>query len=325
MTSASLPAPRIGSYLFFSALFLVVIFCRLGPALLAGLFCYTIADATSRKLSQYISARNAKWIALLILPLAVTLMGGIFWFFIRQTLATVPGMLDELLPKLTDLSEKYGISLPFENIDELREVVLLHVRKNAGAITHASGLLTKQLFHILIGIFIAILCFTSEHSDNYGPNLYDSLRREFAARISSFMGGFERVLGAQVLISAINAALTALFLIAVDFPHIAFLTSAAFILGLLPIVGNILSNTIIVSAGLTISLHHGLSALAFLVIIHKAEYFFNSHIIGSSMRMPMWQTLLGIMIGEVIMGVPGIILAPAMIAFIREEMAAIPD
>jgi len=46
----------------------------------------------------------------------------------------------------------------------------------------------------VIGVFIAILAFLSEHHKDYPPNLFDALRRELNDRTASFMGSFELVL-----------------------------------------------------------------------------------------------------------------------------------
>ena len=49
--------------------------------------------------------------------------------------------------------------------------------------------------------------------------------------------------------------------------------------------------------------------MVFLVGIHKLEYFLNSKIIGDRIRNPVWLTLIALMIGERLMGIPGLVLA----------------
>ena len=89
--------------------------------------------------------------------------------------------------------------------------------------------------------------------------------------------------------------------------------------GLLPIVGNIISNTVIVFVGFTISPRMALVALVFLMVIHKLEYFLNSKIVGDRIKNPMWLTLIGLVLGEKLMGVPGMILAPVVLHYIKVE------
>ena len=75
----------------------------------------------------------------------------------------------------------------------------------------------------------------------------------------------------------------------------------------------------IVSVGFTISPEMAFFALMFLVVIHKGEYFLNSKIIGDRIKNPMWLTLLGLLIGEKLMGIPGMILAPVVLHYIKVE------
>ena len=120
-------------------------------------------------------------------------------------------------------------------------------------------------------------------------------------------------MGAQITISLINTVLTAIFLLAAHLPHVPLLIAVTFLCGLVPIVGNLVSNTVIVFVGLTVSLKLAISALLFLVLIHKLEYFLNSKIIGERIRNPVWLTLIALIIGERLMGIPGLIRAPVVL------------
>jgi predicted PurR-regulated permease PerM len=59
------------------------------------------------------------------------------------------------------------------------------------------------------------------------------------------------------------------------------------------------------------------------VVVHKLEYFLNSKIIGARIRNPIWLTLLGLIIGEKLMGIPGMILSPVVLNYLRVEMSKI--
>jgi predicted PurR-regulated permease PerM len=65
------------------------------------------------------------------------------------------------------------------------------------------------------------------------------------------------------------------------------------------------------------------AALAFLVIIHKLEYFLNGKIIGNIVKLPMYMTLLGLIVGEALFGISGMILSIPTILFVRAELGAI--
>jgi predicted PurR-regulated permease PerM len=140
----------------------------------------------------------------------------------------------------------------------------------------------------------------------------------------SLYGSFERVMGAQVIISAINTVLTSIFVLACHLPYATVVIILTFLCGLLPVIGNILSNTLIVGIAFTISPHLAAWALAFLVVIHKLEYFLNSRIIGGAIRHPMWLTLLALLVGERLLGIPGLILAPVLLNFVKNEASKFP-
>jgi predicted PurR-regulated permease PerM len=130
-------------------------------------------------------------------------------------------------------------------------------------------------------------------------------------------------MGAQITISLINTVLTAIFVLIVRLPNGALIIALTFLCGLLPIVGNLVSNTIIVCLAFTISLKIALVALIFLIAIHKLEYFLNSKIIGDRIRNPVWLTLLALIIGERLMGIPGMVLAPVVLNYLRMELLKI--
>jgi predicted PurR-regulated permease PerM len=54
-------------------------------------------------------------------------------------------------------------------------------------------------------------------------------------------------------------------------------------------------------------------------VVHKLEYFLNSKIVGDRIRNPFWLTLLGLVIGEKVMGIPGMILAAVVLNYIKLE------
>ena len=130
-------------------------------------------------------------------------------------------------------------------------------------------------------------------------------------------------MGAQITISLINTCLTALFVVIVRLPYAPLVIAVTFLCGLLPIVGNLISNTIIFGIALTQSPQLAIAALVFLIILHKGEYFLNSRIIGGRIRNPMWLTLLSLVVGERVMGIPGMILAPVVLHYLKSEASEV--
>ena len=106
-------------------------------------------------------------------------------------------------------------------------------------------------------------------------------------------------------------------------PYTFVIIVITFLCGLLPIIGNLLSNAVIFSIGLTQSAHLAVIALLYLIVLHKFEYFLNSRIIGGRIKNPMWLTLMGLLIGERLGGIPGMILAPVILNYLKIEGAKV--
>jgi predicted PurR-regulated permease PerM len=150
-------------------------------------------------------------------------------------------------------------------------------------------------------------------------NLYSVCCEAIEERFGTFYRSFATVMGAQLIISAINTVFTAIFVIAMHLPYKVVVIGGTFLCGLLPVIGNLVSNTVVVGIGFTVSPRMALAALIFLVVIHKLEYLLNSKIVGDRIQTPLWLTLLGLIIGERLMGVPGMILAPVVLNYLRLE------
>src|SRR5205823_3320681 len=114
-------------------------------------------------------------------------------------------------------------------------------------------------------------------------------------------------------ISALNTFFTGIFLLAVlplfgiHLPLSKELVALTFFTGLLPVIGNLISNSIITIVAVSVSLNAGIAALAFLILIHKLEYFFNAKIVGSRIHAQAWELLIAMFVMEAAFGIQGLI------------------
>ena len=95
-----------------------------------------------------------------------------------------------------------------------------------------------------------------------------------------------------------------------------------FIVGLLPVIGNLISNSIIIIVSLAHSPQVALGSLAFLVVIHKLEYFLNARIVGSRIHARAWELLLAMLTMEAMFGIAGVVAAPIYYAYLKDELTA---
>lgn len=270
-----------------------------------------------------------KWLALILFVLMVTGLALAAVHFTRTALRALPEVAEKSIPSASAWAEARNIELPFTDFDTLRAFIVETAKEQAQYlqnVAHVAGKTTKLLLFTVIAIVAAASLFLKGGFDLYRDahpiknNLYSLFSDEVSARFRDFYHSFATVMGAQIVISLVNTVLTAIFVLAAGMPNAALLVVITFLCGLVPIVGNLVSNTIIVCMALTVSLKLAFGALVFLVVIHKLEYFLNSKIIGHRIRNPVWLTLIGLVAGERLMGIPGMVLAPVVLNYIRVEM-----
>jgi len=320
------PFARGASYLIAAVAFFAVVKCGLGPGLIAGLFAGMILAQVERLLSEAGAGRLlARGGALALFVVLAALLTGILVAFVRLGVARLPVLLDRLLPRLDEIAGRVGVALPIENAGELKAYILDQARANARALTAEGGLLTRGFFQIVVSLAVAVLAFVApKRPESAARDLDAAVGRECRDRAALFFACFERVMGAQLVIAAINTAVTAVFLFAFAVPFRTSLLLLTFVCGMIPFAGNVISNTMILASALTVSDSLALAALVFLVVSHKGQYFLNGQMIGRRIDTPTWLTLLGLLLGEALMGLPGAILAPTLIHYAREEMRALP-
>src|SRR5919197_674270 len=317
--------PTRVSYAVLAATIILAGFLHLGAPLLVILFSYFA-------LRQLYFVTRRKWLALALFIIGVAGVAVAGVYFTRTAFLALPNVADSSIPSANAWAQKRQIELPFTDFETLRQFVVNALGEEANYLRNVANVAkatTRNVVFSILGIIAAASLSFKTGLDPYRGthrvknNLYSICCDEVSRRFRDFYRNFATVMGAQITISLINTALTAIFLVAVRMPHAPLLIAVTFLCGLVPIVGNLVSNTIIVFVALTISLQLAIAALVFLIVIHKLEYFLNSKIIGGRIRNPVWLTLIALVIGERIMGIPGLILAPVVLNYLRVEMRKI--
>jgi len=309
------------AYIIFAVLVVLVAILNLGTFLLATLFGYFALQTFC------IGGRRRLSVTLYLVAMITVVVGLVY--FSSLAYRTFPKIADAAIPAVVEFAEKNGIQLPFTDYSSLKSAALNEAQEGFAVVGKYATVASVKFVLVVAGLVVAMSIFlgsgwtTDRNVSSEPANLYLALTSELTARFKSFYDSFAKVMGAQIVISAINTALTGIFLFANHYPYAGLLITFVFLCGLIPIVGNIVSNSLIIGVGFTFSSRAGLYAFAFLVVIHKLEYFLNSKIVGSRIKCPMWLTLVGLILGEKLMGVPGMILAPVALHFIKVETEAL--
>jgi len=319
------------SFGLFAAGLLLLLYLKLLPALLAGLLVYALVQVLVPSLR--ISALDGEGRRLLAVALIATVVIALIILgvtalvsFLRNSGESIPALIERMAEIIestrTRLPDWLIVHIP-EDAEELRTALVEWLRSHAGIFQVAGAGLGRAFAHILIGLVIGALL--SLESTVLKPDR-GPLAVAFSARALRLSVAFRRVVLAQIWISAVNTAFTALYLAVVlplfglELPFTKTLIIVTFIAGLLPIIGNLMSNTAIFIVSLSQSLTVAMVSLAYLIVIHKLEYFLNARIVGQQIRAKAWEILLAMLVMEAAFGIAGLVAAPIYYAYMKNEL-----
>ena len=322
--------PVLASYILAGVALLLVLKAGLLVALFSGLLVYSLVGLLVPRIEKRYNGRFARTIAVILLStlviLGISTAIGALVMFLRSDAGSVQSLLQKLSDMIgasrSQLPDWVSTNLP-DGADALREWLKDWFSEHAGEAKllgqEAGHIAVQLILGMIIGSMVALQDATTD--DDYKP-----FAAAMLARVSNLALMFRKIVFAQVQISLINTIFTAIYLLVilplagVHLPLTKSMIAITFLAGLIPVVGNIVSNTVLVIVGLSHSLHIAVASLVFMIVIHKFEYFLNARIIGSQINARSWEMLTAILLMETLFGMPGVVAAPVFYAYIKQEL-----
>ncbi|HSI38390.1 MAG TPA: AI-2E family transporter [Methylotenera sp.] len=340
MTKKTLIPPstvyEIAAWVLTASVLLLVLQFKLLPALLAGLLVFELVHIITPYIARQFptkhpSNRAKLWAVGILVTVIVSLLAlaaaGLVAF-----LRSDSGSLTVLLAKMAQIIEDSRKVLPGWLLEHLPEDALAFkdqatawLRSHAGELQVVGKEAGRATAHVILGMIIGGMLALRDvvTIDHFKP-----FAGALVGRSSLLSDAFRRVVFAQVRIAAINAFFTAVYLalvlplMGVQLPLVKTMIAFTFVVGLIPVIGNLISNTVIVIVSLSQSLTVAIASLVYLVVIHKFEYFLNAKIVGTQIRANAWELLIAMLVMEAAFGLAGIVAAPIYYAYIKAELRA---
>jgi predicted PurR-regulated permease PerM len=301
-------------------------------SLLAGLMVYELVHVLAPRSGIRVTHHTGKIMIVSLLATLIVVVIGAGILGLVSLLSGGPDSLAILLRRMAEVIESARPHLPAwassyvpADPDELKAAASTWLRENAGQLRLVGEDVWWTVVHIVVGLIIgAMVAISHEAGESESGPLAQALR-ERARLLGS---AFRSVVFAQVRISALNTALTGLYLLGIvpltgaQLPLTKTMIAVTFIAGLLPVIGNLISNTVIVVVSLSVSPVLAVSSLLFLVVIHKLEYFVNARVMGGQIHARAWELLVAMLVMEAIFGISGLVAAPIYYAYLKNELVA---
>ncbi|WP_225721300.1 AI-2E family transporter [Candidatus Vallotiella sp. (ex Adelges kitamiensis)] len=319
----------IVSHLFMIAAMLLIIKLKLLGALLSGLLVYQVVLQISPSLERHLSSQRSRWFAVVFVACAVVASFTGISLGISQHLEKNITCLRSMFEHAVWFFEKSRARFPAwmltylpSNASEIESKIAVLLYSHATQLQESGKTAMRGIVHVLVGMVLgAIVAVGTQHNAPRAP-----LPEALVTRVSRFSDAFRRIVFAQAKVSALNTIFTGLYLLVVlplfhsRLPLSKTLVIFTFLVGLLPVVGNLISNTVIVMISLASGIGIAISSLAFLILIHKLEYFLSARIVGSEIEANAWELLIAMLVMEAAFGLFGVIAAPIFYAYIKREL-----
>ena len=304
---------------------LVIVHWHLVPALLGGLIAFIV----SRDVQAYARRREHRWPKPVTFTLAGiaalaaigALIAGVFVAVRNADIAGLSASVVRGLEAFHNLLPSFLQEMLPGDAEQIRSSLSELLGAQSEALRGAGLGVLHGAVHALLGSVIGVML-------SFEGRAAHPLARRIAVAADGLVRAFRGVMVAQAKISAINAVLTGVFLLGV-MPLIGFplplsktLVALTFIAGLMPVLGNLVSNAAITLVALLVAPTAAIVALLFLVVVHKLEYFLNARIVGGEVGARAWELLLAMLVAEACFGVSGLILAPVVYVWLRDMVAA---
>lgn len=323
---------RIASYLIMLVFLASLIPLHLLASFFAGFIIYEIINSLGAVTEKYIDGQRARITISVILSIIIVAfltfaITGLVSFVHRDLqgvgVSTTSDQIDAALQKIQlEIVEYIPSFIPY-SLTEIKDQIFAFLKDNLSILKNTGSDLLHNLATMLIATIIGILVSLNRLKYNENEPVF---KHALLERIQNLSTAFRNVVFAQVQISLINTILFIIFIyialpiFGVYLPFAKTLTILTFVFGLIPIVGNLISNTLIVVTALTISVTTAGISLLYLILIHKLEYFINAKIIGTKIHAKSWEVLLAMLVFESIFGLAGLIVAPIFYAYIKLEL-----
>lgn len=335
-----MPAPfefargiRTVSYVLSAFALLLVLRLHLLPALFAGLLVYELVHAMTPLLGRRISGARARVVVVtalgvIVVGLLTLLVVALISFFRKELSNSELLWQQQLMPLVENARQQLPGTLTSwlpDSVDELRVMALDLTRKHAMGLQSVGKETARVLVRIIVGLVLGALVALNRERPRHqiGP-----LAARLGERCQHLAAAFHHIVFAQIKISLINTIATGFFLLGalplfgVHVPLAKTLVIVTFLAGLLPVIGNLISNTAVTIAGLSVSVWVAVASLGFLIVIHKLEYFLNARIIGVRIRARAWELLVAMLVMEAAFGLAGLVAAPVYYAYLKGELEA---
>lgn len=286
----------------------------------------------SENLSEKIIGVKTKFKKFLSIIISIVIL-SVIGFALYHSVLSMWGDLNEMLhksqPIIIEKLHSYGVQNNITTISDLYSMVLDFIKLNVGFLTFSAGLVIKVIIGILLGI---VVHFSQIVPKVLHENAWDSILYKLLEQSTVIYNSFRDIMGIQIIISLMNTTIISIMALGLTYviygqvlPYWYVIIPLTAILSLIPVVGNIMINVILILATVQISPTYVLVGVGLFLVIHKLELI----VIGKKMKekvdVPFVLILFSMLLGELLFhSMSGMLLGMVLMVSISKILKSIP-
>lgn len=325
---------EIVSYIFMGCFILLGFLLHLMPMLIAGFVIFFMTKWVYTKIKPFVRGGLANSISVMVITFISVIVICAIILGLYHAVHSKSIQLEDFEQNIYQLFQQFKTQVPSflgkyipDDMLEFKDNLISLVKKSSADIVQLTSNSAKLFTHIIIGLILGALVAFSLLSQDREPSK-KPLIIALKARLSTFAKIFSLVIFAQVKIALVNTILTAIYFFAIlplfdiNMPYGKTMVLLTFLLGLIPIIGNLMVNVIVVAISLTLSFKVAIASLVFLILVHKLEYYINAKVVGGHLKISIWELLIAMIVLESLFGIMGVVLGPVVYGYLKEELKA---
>lgn len=266
-------------------------------------------------------------------PLAVTIVmyliiAGILTFGVYKLLPILITQSTVLVTQAIDFYNKPSSNNVIIYIKEIiqNSTVSGYLNQGVSFILKSFTNISQSIFNVVIAFLLSLFFLVGKKSIKdftmgFKHNKFAFLYSEIEFLGVRFMHSFGKVIEAQIIIALVTAILTAIFLFLMNFPQLLILTIIVFVLALIPVVGSIIALVPLCITAFTIG---GITKVVYLLILDGILQLFIGYVLGPKLmssiaKIPVFFTIIVLIISQHFLGVWGLLLGIPIFSFIMDE------
>ena len=288
-------------YLFRHLALLLVFFVTFERALGAG----------SRLLATRTGVSRKKSLLLLVLAVVLALAAGA-WLGIGKTIRTVASMQESFPERLDELRENPLLLKVQEQVGGT-EKILEGVKHYSGNAFSAAAAIGHFFVYVLIGFILALVYTLEKEELDVWWERIDT--RTVAGTIGRWMGHVADstlvTVQLQLVVAGFNTVTTLPVLLLLGVRHVGPLMALVFVSALVPVIGNVVSGTVLALLAYQAQGWLGVGIFAGLTfVLHKVEsYYLSPRLTARHVKMPGFLLIVSLLLCEHVFGFTGLFLS----------------